>query len=198
MLTIGLTGGIGCGKSTVARHFQTLAIPVIDADVIARELTTPDTPAFAEIFHHFGSAILNEYNSIDRKKLREIIFSNAEQRQWLEHLLHPLILQEINQRKKKADAPYCILVIPLLLEKKVYQDIDRILVVDTTEKLQTQRVMQRDQLTAEQVKAILAAQLARQERLMLADDVITNNGNLADLHQQVETLHQCYLRLTSA
>src|SRR4051794_17293120 len=114
MLTIGLTGGIGCGKSTVALYFQELGITVIDADVIARELVIPNTDTFRKIFHRFGSVILNEDGSLHRKKLREIIFANVEQRQWLENLLHPLILDEMHLRRKLAQSPYCLLVIPLL------------------------------------------------------------------------------------
>ncbi len=195
MLTIGLTGGIGCGKSTIAQCFQKLGITVIDADAIAHELVTPDAPAFSAIFQHFGSCILNNDGTINRKKLREIIFADTQQRNWLENLLHPLILREINQRKKKADSPYCILMIPLLLEKNVYQDIDRILVADATEQLQIKRVKQRDQLTTEQAKAIIATQISRQERLKFADDIIQNIGNLAKLHQQITALHQRYLQL---
>lgn len=195
MLTIGLTGGIGCGKTTVAQYFQKLGITVIDADTIAHELVAPKTAAHSEIFRHFGSAILLENGQINRKKLREIIFADAEQRAWLEQLLHPLILQEINHRKKNAHSPYCILMVPLLLEKNIYQDIDRILVIDADENLQIQRVQQRDQLTIEQVKAILATQLARQDRLKLADDVIENNGNLSKLHKQIDVLHQRYVQL---
>jgi len=195
MLTIGLTGGIGCGKSTVAQYFRELGITVIDADAIARELVVPNTDAYTAIFHHFGSDILTKDNQINRKKLREIIFADAEQRAWLENLLHPLILAEINQRKKNANSPYCILMIPLLLEKNVYHDIDRILVIDADEELQIKRVKQRDQLTAEQIQAVLAAQIPRQERLKLADDVVQNNGNLVNLEKQITTLHQRYLQI---
>jgi dephospho-CoA kinase len=195
MLTIGLTGGIGCGKTTVAQYFQTLGITVIDADTIARELVAPNTPAYTAIFHHFGNDILLDSGELDRKKLRTIIFADAEQRKWLEQLLHPLILQEIYQRKKAVTAPYCVLMIPLLLEKNVYHDIDRILVIDADQDLQIARVQQRDQLSLEQINAILATQLAQQERLKLADDVIVNNDKLSRLHKQIEQLHQRYLHL---
>jgi len=194
MLTIGLTGGIGCGKSTVAQYFRDLGITVIDADAIARELVAPEMEAFAAIYHRFGNDILTKDKQINRKKLREIIFADAEQRAWLENLLHPLILTEINLRKKNANSSYCVLMIPLLLEKNVYHDIDRILVIDADENLQLKRVQQRDNLTAEQVKAILATQIPRQERLKLADDVVQNNGNLTNLEKQITALHQRYLQ----
>lgn len=198
MLTIGLTGGIGCGKSTVTQRFAALGAAIIDADVIGRELVAPETPALQAIAAHFGKSILNDDAQLNRKKLREIIFKDADERRWLEQLLHPLILEGINVRKKAVTAPYCIVVIPLLLEKNVYQGIDRILVVDCEEYLQIQRVQQRDHLTVEQVKTILAAQAPRQEKLKVADDLIENSGNLENLSQQVEKLHRFYLQLAQS
>jgi len=195
MLTIGLTGGIGSGKSTVARMFAELGITVIDADVIAREVVEVGKPAYQEIFRHFGSDILNEDKTINRSKLREIIFADSNKREWLEKLLHPIIRQELFSQADQAKSAYCILIIPLLFETKLETDVDRILVIDASEELQTQRVSERDKVPAEQIQATIQAQISRQQRLEATHDVIDNNQSIADLQNQVEALHRSYLAL---
>lgn len=196
MLIIGLTGGIGCGKTTVANYFAALGTTVIDADQIAREVTA-EKPVIETIIQHFGTEILNQYHQLNRSKLREIIFNDAIERDWLEKLLHPLIARQIELRLKDAKSAYAILVIPLLLEKGRRIKVDRILVVDATEKLQAQRVQQRDQITEAQFDAILRSQASRDMRMKHADDVIENNGSLVELKEQVEAFHQKYLILSN-
>ena len=196
MLVIGLTGGIGSGKSTVAQLFAERGVPIVDADVIAREITQPNTPAWTKIIHYFGKTILLENNALDRTKLRHLIFNDPDQRLWLENLLHPLIRKEIEQRINEMTAPYCIAVIPLLIEVKPYAFINRILVVDVPHALQIERVAIRDKSEKSHIDAILKTQISRQQRLAHADDIITNDGTLTDLIPQVETLHQRYLALS--
>jgi len=193
MLRIGLTGGIGSGKSTVANYFAALGVPIIDSDVLAREVVNPGTSALKEIVAHFGTTILTKENHLDRAKLRKLIFNHAAEQKWLENLLHPLILQKMAEQIQALSAPYCILVIPLLLEKQI--PADRILVVDTSNDLQIQRTSQRDKINIKQVRAILQTQLTRTERCAQADDIIHNEGDLAELKQQVRALHEKYLRL---
>jgi dephospho-CoA kinase len=195
MLIIGLTGGIGSGKSTVADLFAEYAVPIIDADVIAREVTEPSHPAFATIIDHFGKDLLLKNGLLDRAALRNLIFADTHQRDWLENLLHPLIRNEIEQRLKTLSAPYCIIVIPLLLEVKPYPFIDRILVIDAPEHKQIERVMSRDHVSKAHIEAILNTQIDRQHRLAQAHDIITNDGSLSDLKSQVEKWHQTYLKM---
>lgn len=196
MLKIGLTGGIGSGKSTVAELFADLGITIIDADVIAREVVQPGSRALKQIAAHFGPGILEADETLNRRALRDKIFDNETERKWLEQLLHPLILEEMRQQSEKAPGTYCILVIPLLLEIAPYEIIGRILVVDAPETLQAERARQRDQLSQTQIDAILKAQTSRLQRLAVADDVIHNDGSLADLKQQVLKLHNRYLELS--
>lgn len=195
MMKIGLTGGIGSGKSTVAQLFSELGIPVIDADVIAREVVMPGAKALTKIVEHFGSTILTTNGELDRQQLRQKVFSDSKERKWLEQLLHPLILEEMKSRAEQLHGDYCLLVIPLLLEIAPYEIIDRILVVDIPEELQIIRAQQRDNTNAAQIDAIIKTQVNRLQRLAVADDVIHNDGNLADLKKQVLELHQFYLDL---
>ena len=197
MLVIGLTGGIGSGKSSVARLFAERGIPIIDTDLIARDVTQPNKPAFQRIVEHFGKGILLEDGSLDRAKLRNIIFTHSKQRLWLEHLLHPLIRKEMEQQISHLSAPYCIAVVPLLLEVEFYSMINRILVVDAPESIQIERVMTRDKIPQNHVEAILKTQANRHDRLARAHDVIINDGILADLIPQVEKLHQLYLQMSA-
>lgn len=196
MLVIGLTGGIGSGKSTVAKLFAEHGVPVIDADQIARELTQPKQPALSKIIRHFGREILQKDGALDRTQLRKIIFHDPQQRGWLEKLLHPLIQRKIKEQIKTFSAPYCITVIPLLFEVKPYPFIDRILVVDTPEYLQIARITSRDKLAKPHIEAILETQVKRDHRLAEAHDIISNEGSLASLIPQVEKLHQFYLSLS--
>jgi dephospho-CoA kinase len=195
MLVVGLTGGIGSGKSTVANMFAALSVPVIDADVISREITQPGKPAFNSIIRHFGERLILADGKLNRSQLRDIIFEDTKQRLWLEHLTHPLIRDEMGRQIKSFTAPYCIAVIPLLLEVEFYTFINRILVVDAPEQKQIERVLSRDNSRKEQVKAILNAQANRHDRLARAHDIINNDGNIADLEIQVKNLNEKYTKL---
>ena len=179
MLVVGLTGGIGSGKSSVANMFASLGAPVIDADVIARELVANQVNISEQIIQHFGDLVIDPDGSLDRNKLRKIIFADKVARLWLEALLHPLIIQEMQQLLTQITAAYCIMVIPLLIEAtEPYTLIDRILLVDAPEKLQVERAVNRDRITEVEVKQILASQATRDQRLQMADDVIVNDRDL--------------------
>lgn len=198
MLKIGLTGGIGSGKSTVARYFADLGIPVVDADVIARELVTPGSDALAAIVDAFGPDFLRPDGTLDRARLGAHVFSDPAARRRLEGILHPPVLQAMTERAARLEGPYCILVIPLLLETGQSGLVDRVLVVDAPPELQRRRVAARDALDADRIEAVLAAQTDRTSRLDRADDVIVNDGSCADLRAQVADLHQRYLALGAA
>lgn len=198
MLVIGLTGGIGSGKSTVAEMFAGLGVPVIDADVITRELTRPQQPAFQEIVQAFGEEILDAQGLLDRRRLRTLIFSDERRRRQLEAILHPRVYAEIRARVERlGKCDYCIVVIPLLVETGGSTQLDRILVVDTPESLQRQRVAQRDQAAATEIDAILARQANRAQRLQAADDIIRNDQGLSELRTQVLRLHDIYRTLAN-
>lgn len=194
-LIIGLTGGIGSGKTAVSDHFQSLGITVVDADVIARQVVEPGTAALQAIADRFGADILLEDGNLDRAGLRKIVFADPEQRRWLEQLTHPLIRQSIRDGLNNARSSYALLVSPLLVESGQSELTQRILVVDAPESLQVTRTMERDHNSAAQVEAIIAAQADRQERLKYADDVICNDGSLEQLHKNVQLLHEKYLQL---
>jgi dephospho-CoA kinase len=196
-LVIGLTGGIGSGKSAVSRCFEDLGIVVIDADKAARVVVEPGTPALAQIAEHFGNGILDTSGALDRAALRRIVFSDAEKRKWLEGVLHPRITIEIFKGLREATSPYAILASPLLFEARQDSLANRVLVVDVDESTQLRRTMERDANTEQQVRAIMASQIARSERLARADDVIENNGTLAELRPQVAALHERYLVLAA-
>ena len=198
MLVIGLTGGISSGKTTVANLFAEKGIIVIDADLIAREVTAPGEKTVEAIVNQFGKEVLSEDHILNRAKLREIIFKDEKKRLWLEKLLHPIIRKKIYEQVLTAKSPYCITVIPLLLETKSYSYINRILVVDTTEDEQLKRTTIRDKITTEQAKAILKTQVNREKRLAAADDVIVNTGHLSEVEAQVNKLHHYYLELANA
>ena len=192
---LGLTGGIGSGKSAAARHFAALGVHVVDADQAARWVVEPGRPALARIAEHFGRAILQADGSLDRAALRQRVFQDEQERRWLERLLHPLIRQEILDKLAQARSPYAILESPLLVETDQHLLVQRILVVDVPEALQLQRGMQRDQASREQIEAIIKAQASREERLRQADDVLVNDRDLDWLKQEVERLHAFYLTL---
>jgi dephospho-CoA kinase len=193
-LVVGLTGGIGSGKSAVAERFAALGVPVIDADLIARELVRPGSPALGQLARRFGPRVLRS-GELDRAYLRELVFRDPGQRQRLEAVLHPLIRQEIQLRIAACGAPYCIVVIPLLFETGQTDLVDRVLVVDAPAEVQVQRTRDRDGVSADQVRAILAAQVDRDARLRQADDILVNDGALEGLDQQVARLHTKYLNL---
>ncbi len=197
MLKIGLTGGIGSGKSAAAREFAALGVPVIDTDRIARELVTPGSPLLDRIAEHFGPDILTAAGALDRAALRRHVFADPAARQRLEAILHPPILAEMQRRAEAETAPYVILVIPLLAETGAAGLVDRVLVVDVPEDLQRQRVAARDNLTDAEIDAILAAQCKRDARLKIADDIIDNSGELAALRARVHELHEKYLTLAT-
>lgn len=195
-LTVGLTGGIGSGKSAVANFFREFAIDIIDADEVAKELLDAHTGLIQRIIRQFGPSIQDpDTKTIDRRKLREHIFSDDTARIWLDNLMHPEIRAVMGTRAIHSKTPYCILVIPLLVENQAYQHIDRILVVDTDEVNQIQRTISRDTCSADDVRAIVDSQASRQERLAVAHDVIENNRDLAHLEQAVDKLHEYYLQL---
>jgi dephospho-CoA kinase len=199
MLVIGLTGGIGSGKTTVAKLFAQYGVPVIDADLIARELTEPPQLAWEKIKAYFGPSILNPDHSLNRQKLRELVFNETEKRLWLEQLLHPLITETIEQRIQQLNAPYCIVVIPLLIETGPYSFIDRILVVDLADEMQMERLQKRDEQTSPaHLLKIVKTQSPREKRLAAANELIHNDGLITDLEIQVKQLHQFYLSLAQA
>jgi dephospho-CoA kinase len=195
MLRIGLTGGIGGGKSVVAKLFSARGVPVIDADEIAREIVAPGLPAYGDIIRAFGEDILDDNRQINRERLRSRIFDNAQERKRLEMILHPRIRAEMQTQVERLRAPYCLIVIPLLVETGRQDFIDRILLVDADEDKQIQRVMQRNGLPEPEVRKILASQASRADRLQRAHEVIENNADLAHLATEVERLHRYYLTL---
>ena len=193
---IGLTGGIGSGKSSAAKIFQEFGATVIDTDEIAHELTRPGGAALAAIREQFGADYIAADGGFDRAGMRRLIFNDAAAKKKLEAILHPLIREAARTRVAAAQAPYVLLAVPLLLENGAYGDlINRVLVVDCDEEQQIARTMQRSKLTVDEVRAIMAAQLPRQERLARADDVLRNDGDMAGLRRQVESLHARYLAL---
>ncbi len=193
--TLGLTGGIGSGKSAVAAQFAALGVDVVDADQAARWVVEPGRPALAAIAEHFGEQVLQADGQLNRSALRELIFQSPAERSWLERLLHPLIAVETAQFLANAKSPYAIMVSPLLVESGQYKLAQRILVVDVPEQLQIERTMQRDRLSAVQVQAIMAAQATRETRLSHADDILVNDRDLAWVEREVERLHTFYLTL---
>lgn len=190
MLRVALTGGIGSGKSSVAELFGRLGAPIIDADLIARELTRIGQPLLRKIARAFGAGVINADGSLNRRALGNLVFANPDQRRQLEQILHPPIRREMEHRLRACAAPYAILVIPLLLETRQQDIADIIIVVDLPEQLQIKRVMQRDGLSEDQVRGILAAQCQRSERLAAADYLIDNSGGIDQLIDQVENIHQ--------
>lgn len=196
-LVIGLTGGIGSGKTTVANLFaDTYGIDIIDADIVAREVVEPNTFGLNAIIEKCGKEILLEDGTLNRAKLRDAIFSQPELKTWLNKLLHPLIREKMQQDINQSQSPYCLLVVPLMVENNLQTMTHRLLVVDVDEQVQIERTQQRDNVSIEQIKNILASQASREQRLDAADDVITNNGDNKALVSQVEQLHLQYLKMS--
>jgi len=196
-LIIGLTGGIGSGKTTVTDFFSQLDVEVIDADIVAREVVAINSPALKAIAVHFGNSYIQEDGQLNRALLRERIFSNDADRLWLNALLHPLIRANIISQTKEATSPYCILVAPLLIENNLIPLVDRVLVVDVIESTQLKRAMLRDSNSEKEIKAIIASQTNRASRVQVADDVINNDdSSLSEIEAAVLTLHKKYLTLT--
>lgn len=198
MLIIGLTGGIGCGKSAVSEMFSDLGVPVLDADQVARDVVEPKSSALEEIRKRFGNQIIDHQGQLDRTQLREVVFSDPQAKADLEQILHPKIRQRMRQWVEQQTAPYVILVIPLLFETGQHKQMNRVLVVDAPESLQIERVCTRDNSSVESAQAIINSQISRQQRLKLADDVIENTGTLDHLRKQVTALHKKYLELSTA
>lgn len=196
VFTIGLTGGIGSGKTKVSDAFAALGATVIDTDIIAHQLTGPNAAGSAALAAEFGSQILEADGRLNRAKMREIVFTNPDIRLQLEAILHPLIQNEANKQLNQTQTPYAMLVVPLLVESTYFKSLcDRFLVVDCEVKTQIQRVMQRSRLSESQVQAIINTQSTREERLALADDIISNEGDPSLLIKAVKELHKNYLTL---
>jgi dephospho-CoA kinase len=197
-LRIGLTGGIASGKSTVAARFLELGVPVVDADVAARAVVEPGTPGLLAVADRFGPTVLSPSGALDRRALRNLIFSNETSRRDLEAILHPLIRARMDRDAQAAAGPYIIMAIPLLVESGQRDRVDRILVVDVDEAVQRRRLEARDGSTADEARAILQSQASRAERLAAANDVLPNRGTVMELRQAVDRLHEQYLQLAQA
>ncbi len=195
-LVVGLTGGIGSGKSTVSTVFASMGIPVIDADQLAHQLVEPGQPALDEIRNTFGERCITPDGSLDRAFIRQRVFSNNDEKQKLESILHPIIRNRIEAWIAAQESPYCIVVIPLLLETGQTDLVDRVLVVDTPEYEQLKRVAGRDGLTHNVIQAIMDTQADRESRLAAADDIIENSSDIASLESQARTLHSYYLEIS--
>jgi dephospho-CoA kinase len=194
-LRIGLTGGIASGKSTVTQRFAELGVPVIDADVASRNVVQPGTPGLAQVVQRFGAGVLDADGRLDRRALRNLIFTDSSLRRALDSILHPLIRADMEREAAQAQGPYLIMAIPLLVEGGSSADrVDRVLVVDADETLQIQRLQARDGSSEDEARAILSSQASRAARLSAADDVLLNTGTVADLRQAVDRLHEQYLQ----
>lgn len=193
MLIIGITGGIGSGKTAASDYLAEKGITVVDADQVSRQIVEPGQPALEQIRAHFGNEVLQSDGRLDRARLREIVFADPEQRRALEAITHPAIGQEIRRQLEASQSPYTILVSPLLLETDQYHLVDRVLLVDVPESLQVERTAERDGVPGDQVRHIMAAQMDREERRRRADDIVVNDGSLAQLHRQLDDLHEFYL-----
>lgn len=195
MAVVGLTGGIGSGKSTVARLFGALGVHWVDADDVARQVVEPGTPALARIAEHFGQEILLPDGGLDRPALRGIVFNAPEERAWLEGLLHPVIREELVRQLHPADytLPYVLLVSPLLLETDQHELVDKVVVVDVPVNVQIERTMARDENTREQVQRIIDAQISREQRLQRADEVVDNSQPVVEVERRVEELHRKFM-----
>ena len=196
MFVLGITGGIGSGKTAVTDIFSELNIDVIDADIASRKAVEKGSSSLKEIEDHFGSEIILNDGNLDRQKLREAIFDKEEEKDWLEKLLHPQILKIINSELAESRTSYTILVSPLLFETGQYKLCSRTLLVDVEEKLQIARASKRDNVSEEQIKSIIEAQMSRSEKITLANDIVTNNGTLEDLRKEILSLHNNYLKLS--
>lgn len=198
MYVVAITGGIGSGKTTIANQFAALGIEVVDADLIAREVVAPGTPALAAIVNHFGAEMLTEQGLLDRRALRERIFSDPAAKFWLNALLHPIIRSEMLRQCAAVSSPYCLLVVPLLVENRLTELADRVLVIDVDEATQIERTCRLDGVSREQAQAILASQANRSERLAMADDVLDNqSGTTETIRARILALHETYLAFAS-
>ncbi len=192
---VGLTGGIASGKTTVANLFAAHGVPVIDTDIIARDVVEPGKPALNEIHAHFGDSVINESGMLDRTAMRKLIFCDSHARERLEAILHPRIGDEVRRRSQTTKGDYQIIAVPLLVGSPLLQFVDRVLVVDCREETQIERLIKRDAGTRDDARRILAAQSSREQRLAIADDVINNDQDLSQLEEQVNQLHSKYQAL---
>ncbi|MFP3013749.1 MAG: dephospho-CoA kinase [Arsenophonus sp. NC-QC1-MAG3] len=192
---IGLTGGIGSGKSTVSDKFASLGVPIIDVDIISRQIVMPNTYPLNMIRQYFGSIILNNDGSLNRTKLRKKIFSNSKEKNWLNNLLHPLIHQETQRQLTLINYPYVVWVIPLLIENNLEHLANRVLIIDATPEEQIARIIKRDRINQQEAKNILSNQVSQRKRLQKANDIINNYDNNLTLNKTIAKLHQKYLQL---
>ena len=197
VLRIALTGGIGSGKTTVANKFEKLGVPVIDSDVIARDIVEPDKSYLNKIVETIDSDLLTDRGTLDRSKLRNIVFNDDDAKKKLEAILHPAIYQEIEKQVLEFDYPYCLIVIPLLIETDATKHFDRILVIDTPESEQIERAHTRDDVSRQNIEKIIKSQVSRETRLKYADDVIENNLTIEELNDSINSLHEKYIILSS-
>ncbi len=195
-MRIGLTGGIASGKSTVADMFADLGVELVDTDVIARDVVEPGQPALAEIRDAFGNEVIDSDGSLDRRRLRAIVFADPSRRRQLEGILHPKIRAEAARQSAAARSPYHLVVVPLMVESPMKNEMQRVLVVDCSEETQLERLLARDFESEDQARRMLAAQASREDRLAIADDVIRNEGDLEETRRQVLELHAFYLSQT--
>lgn len=193
-----LTGGVAAGKTAVTKRFAALGVPIIDTDELAREAVTPGHQGLTQLVRLIDASILNNDGTLNRRRLREMIFADQKLRHQVEEILHPLIESLARERIAAQKEPYCIVAVPLLVETGLFNWGDRTLVVDVNERVQIERVMARDQIDEQQARAMLKVQATRSQRLAIADDVIDNSGTLDDLNQQVNQLHQEYLAMFTA
>ena len=196
MYYIAMTGGIGSGKTTVSNRFADKGIDIIDADIIAHQLTQPGNDIYRKIINHFGGSVLQPDLTLDRQQLRKIVFNNPDKKKWLEALTHPAIRNTIDQQRLAATSSYCIIVIPLLTDTRHYPYINRVCVIDTDPDIQIKRASLRDKNNPTLIKKIIDSQADQVKRCQLANDIIDNNHNLNHLYQQVDQLHQRYLQLS--
>ena len=194
-LVIGLTGGIASGKTVVSRYFEHLGVPVIDADVVARDVVEPGEPGLEAVIDEFGTEVLDEKGRLDRRKLRSVVFEDPDNRRTLEAILHPLIKERMKSQLEDLEGDYAILAIPLLLEADQTDMVDRVLLVDTSESEQINRARMRDGVGEEEVRKIMGSQASRADRLARASDVIENNGTIDELRQRVRRLDEFYRSL---
>lgn len=196
-LRVGLTGGIASGKSTVADMFAEKGVPIIDTDVIAREVVQPGQPALAEIERAFGAEVIDRDGALRRRRLRELVFNDDRKRERLESILHPRIRDAAREQAESAGGPYQVIVVPLLVGSPMQKLMDRILVVDVSEQTQLERLLQRDAESEKQARRMIAAQASREDRLAIADDIVANDGSLDETAGQVAELHRKYLELAA-
>lgn len=198
MLKVGLTGGIGSGKTTASNIFSRLGVPIIDADVIAHQVLTINQPAFAETIRLFGEAILDSSGHIDRGILRNLIFENLEKRSALEQIIHPRVRAAIEEETTSLQGDYCLIVIPLLIESNMQDLVDRILVITADPDIRINRIQQRDKTSLDHVQKIIDAQIDEKERLSCADDILVNNNDVLNLENDINVLHKKYQGLAKS